>query len=145
MFNLETAEILKCASNETIGGWSKCLNKANQRLDITATNASDPNMVGNICCTYSAVLDCVALNTGSSPECGKTRDPSKFLQSSISFVLKDLIELLCANYETKEACVTNAANQANIADDSHQVNGTFILSPLIKAANLLGEVHADSI
>ncbi|XP_053214179.1 uncharacterized protein LOC128397475 [Panonychus citri] len=148
---METIEILKCASNETMTGWSKCLNTANQQLDFTASNATDPAMIGNICCTYSSLVECVSVSTGSKPDCIKPgrQDTSTFLESSLSLIVKDLTELLCGNYATKEDCDAHNAGRAEslklIADGKYKVTGAFLLSPLIKATKQLGEIHADDI
>lgn len=148
-FHKETAEILKCASNGTNEGWSKCLKETNSRLDVTSTNASDPAMVGNICCAYSALVECINTNTGTKPECDKSKDTTYFLQSAMALVIKDLTDLLCTNYETKEACEIHDSQRSellqSISEGKHEFKGVFLMSPLIKAASQLSKVHADDI
>lgn len=145
----ETADILKCASNGTNAGWSKCLKETNSRLDITSTNASDPAMVGNICCAYSSLVNCINTNTGTKSECDKSKDTTFFLQSSMALVIKDLTDLLCTNYESKESCEIHDSQRSDIlqsiAEGKHVFKGAFLMTPLIKAASQLGKIHADDI
>lgn len=145
----DTMEILKCASSESLPGWNKCLNQANRQLDFASDNSTGVEMVGNVCCIYSSMLDCVSANTKSRSDCGKTRDTTTFLRSSISLVMKDVMELICSRYSNQEECNINNPKGVSllkvVGESNHKVKGAFMLTPLLKTAEKLAAVDEDEV
>ncbi|XP_053214180.1 uncharacterized protein LOC128397476 [Panonychus citri] len=145
-----TIDILSCASSDSLKGWNKCLYQANRQLDFASDNSTGIEMVGNVCCIYSSMLDCVTTNTKSRADCDANRDTTNFLRSSISLVMKDVMELICSRYSNQEECNVNNPKGVSILkvigdDTSYRVDGAFLLSPLLKTAVKLAAVDESEV
>lgn len=134
---------LKCATDGTLEGWNMCLDGTNRQLDFVSDNSTSVGVVGDVCCIYSSLLNCIDQRTGTKSDCTPKGNTTKFFKTSIALVLKEVIELICSRYATEQECAANNPDglvRIKLAAETNRtVDGAYLLSPLLKIVNKLSD------
>lgn len=138
----DTIVELKCASDNTLRGWTGCLETINRQLDWAARNSSDQKLIGNLCCVYGEATECIKTNTATVPSCNPKADTSKFLLSSMDAVLKEVLDYVCGKYQHKDDCAKHnpeGVQQLKLIaeNDRREVEGPILIAPILQAVNRL--------
>lgn len=136
----DTVRDLKCATNQTLSGWTKCITTVDRQLRHVAANSTETGILGDLCCVYTEALDCIKLKTGTVDGCDKNANTTKFLFASINSVLKEVLDFVCGRYQYKEECVLNNPDgvrmlRAIAARNEPYVEGSsaFLISPILES------------
>ncbi|XP_074598667.1 uncharacterized protein LOC141853282 [Brevipalpus obovatus] len=134
---------MNCYSNETNNKWTKCMIDADRQLEFAVRNSTEKFLLPNICCVYTAAIDCTKSSLEFRENCSKKPMNQRYFLRALNTLLQEVLDLVCGNFQQKKECAAkNPIGVQNIEKISKSGtkeldSGEFIVGPLIKGVDRL--------
>ncbi|XP_074594355.1 uncharacterized protein LOC141849774 [Brevipalpus obovatus] len=140
---------LRCATNSTLSGWSHCIRGVDRQLRYFSQQNTMKNFFPNMCCLYLSGKECIRESAKTQEGCAQGANVRRFFVSTMDAVVKDVLDLVCGQFQKIEQCYQKNPDGMVIINDI-RANGTdppeaeetFIIEPML---NLTSKLASDDV